>query len=355
MGGTVMHQKHCRLVFLIVLVLSMVSCDSEAQEQNEQFQPLNVQQLNKILKMKGTTQDGDYKIKIPQNDLNLTVGDVKIIPPMGATSWVAFTPAPEGARIFGDMVLKETEVGPVEKVLFDQDLHATALHKDFEGESPRVMFMHIGGKGSQESLARSVRAVLDKIESLRGGDPSKAPSAPVTNTLDTEAIVNIIGHKGSVTDGVFKIGVGRPNVDLEIHYGENHETNKEGSEEYEEHREEGKEEEHEESEEKEAGHIHVTSFTGFGTGIAFQGTPDNAAVAGDFAMLASEVPAVMQTLVNNGFKVVSLHNHMLYEHPRIFFLHFWGTGNAQELARDLRKALDQTKKTEQETEDDEDY
>lgn len=351
-----MFQRFSKIAFIIVLIFSMVRCDSEAQEEQEkakQLEPLNVQQLNQILNIKGSTQDGNYKIKIPQNDLNLTVGDFRIIPPMGATSWVAFTPAPEGARIFGDMVLKETEVGPVEQVLFNNGLHATALHKHFEGESPRVMFMHIGGKGSQDSLARSVRAVLDKIESLREGDPSQAPSASVDNTLNTRAIADIIGYEGSTSNGVFKIGIGRPNVELDIRYGSDHEMYEEGSEEYDEQQnEEGEDEEHEEFAENETGHIHVTHFTGFGTGIAFQGTPKNAAVTGDIAMLADEVPEVMSTLVNNGIKVVSLHNHMLYEHPRIFFLHYWGTGNAQELARGLRKALDQTKNIKQEDEGD---
>jgi len=334
-----MYQRISTAIFIIMLVFSfsMTACNSEAQEQQErtkQLKPLDVQQLNQILNIEGTTKNGNYKIKVPQNDLNITVVDFKIIPPMGATSWVAFTPAPQGARIMGDVVLKEEEVEPVEKELFKRGLHATALHKHFEGESPRVMYMHISGTGSQESLAKSVRGLLDKVESLRGGDPAQAPSSSVTNSLDTEAIAKIIGHEGSMTNGVFKISAGRPNIDLDMYLGKKQET----------YEEENEEEEHEEDE-KETEHVHVTSFTGFATGVAFQGTPENAAVAGDFAMLADEVPAVMETLVDNGIKVVSLHNHMLDEHPRIFFLHFWGTGNAQKLAEGLRDALDQTGNT----------
>src|SRR6185436_18758247 len=90
--------------------------------------------------------------------------------------------------------------------------------------------------------------------------------------------------------------------------------------------------------------IAVTSFLGFNTWAAFQGTPDRAAVAGDFTMLESEVAAVIKTLVENGIEVVAVHNHMVHEKPRIFFLHYWGVGNAQQLAIGLKAALNQTGK-----------
>ena len=38
--------------------------------------------------------------------------------------------------------------------------------------------------------------------------------------------------------------------------------------------------------------------------------------------------------------VVALHNHMLDEDPRLFFLHYWGKGPAASLARGVRAALD---------------
>jgi hypothetical protein len=332
-----MFKKGISFIF-IGAVLLLFSNGLQAQEM--QSESLDIRQLNNILTLEGSTQNGAYKIKIPQNDLNISVDGFKIIPPMGATSWVAFTPAPEGAWIMGDIVVTEDELGAVEAELFRQGLHATALHKHFLGEEPRVMYMHVGGSGDQEELARSVRAVLDKIETLRGGDPAKASTSPVENTLNTEAIANIIGHEGSTTDGVFKISIGRPDVHLEMS-GKEHEGYEE---EHEEHGEES--DEHKEHHENEDSEVHVTAFTGFNTWAAFQGTPEKAAVAGDFAMRAGEVEPVIKTLVENVFKVVSLHNHMIDEHPRIFFLHYWGTGNAQELAKGLREALNQTGKME---------
>jgi hypothetical protein len=61
-------------------------------------------------------------------------------------------------------------------------------------------------------------------------------------------------------------------------------------------------------------------------------------------MLEDEVASVIKALVENGIEVVAVHNHMVHEEPRVFFLHYWGTGNAEQLARGLRAALDQTGK-----------
>ena len=88
----------------------------------------------------------------------------------------------------------------------------------------------------------------------------------------------------------------------------------------------------------------MTSFLGFNTWAAFQGSPDHAAVARDFTMLEDEVTPVIKALVENGIEVVAVHNHMVHEQPRIFFLHYWGVGDAEKLARGLKAALDQTGK-----------
>jgi hypothetical protein len=89
----------------------------------------------------------------------------------------------------------------------------------------------------------------------------------------------------------------------------------------------------------------VTSFAGFNTWAAWQGTPEHAAVAGDFAMLEDEVAPVIKALVENGIEIVAVHNHMIHEEPRIFFLHYWGVGPVEKLSQGLKAALDQTGKS----------
>ena len=81
---------------------------------------------------------------------------------------------------------------------------------------------------------------------------------------------------------------------------------------------------------------------GVNTWAAFAGSPTSAVVDGDFAMLESELQGVLKALRGAGIDIVAIHQHMTGEEPRIMFLHFWGIGGAEDLARGLRAALDQT-------------
>jgi hypothetical protein len=48
-------------------------------------------------------------------------------------------------------------------------------------------------------------------------------------------------------------------------------------------------------------------------------------------------------LTEHAIGVVAVHNHMVYEQSRIFFLYYWGVGPVEQLAKGFRSALDQTK------------
>ncbi len=290
-------------------LFTLVSCttvSSEALTAALSPDSVDVGAIERVLGTEGEVQDGEFKVTVPQNDLNVMVDGFEIIPPMGMGSWAAFTPAADGAVIMGDVVVREDEVGPVQEVLLDHGLTVTGLHNHFVREAPSVMYMHIGGSGSEEELARGVKAVFDKVVELRGGDPGNAEARQVENTLDTNQIARLLGHEGEMNRGVYKVTIGREDVNL-VSRGAS-----------------------------------VSTFMGFNTWAAWQGTSQNAAVAGDFAMLADEVAPVIEALVNRGIEVVAVHNHMVHEDPRIFFLHYWGTGPAEDLARGLRAALDAT-------------
>lgn len=269
-------------------------------------QGLDTGKIEQILGIKGTGKDGEYKITVPQNDLSVSLDGFRITPPMGLTTWVGFSPMQEGAMVMGDIVLREEEIGPVEKEAVDQGLAVTGLHNHFVREQQKVMYMHIAGMGPTDRMARSVRAVLDRIDTLRHGNPAAAKTESVRNTVDTARIESILGTKGEMSQGVFKVTIGRPDVKLT---------------------DEG---------------MPVSAFMGFNTWAAFQGTDAKAAVAGDFAMLDREVEPVINALVKHGIEVVAVHNHMVTESPRIFFLHYWGEGPADKLAEGLKAALAQT-------------
>lgn len=268
--------------------------------------PLDIVSIEKELGMKGAEQNGEYKITVPQNDLKIMVDGFQIIPPMGLGSWAAFAPSTRGAMLMGDIVVTESDLWPVQQEVIQQGLTITAIHNHFVRNTPNVMYMHIGGMGDGAELATKVKAVFDKVREVRGSDPAEGPATEVNSSLDTKRISEILGHGGEESRGVYKVTIGRPDVDLREHRAP------------------------------------VSTFMGFNTWASWQGSPEKAAVAGDFAMLADEVAPVIESLVRNGIEVVAVHNHMVHEEPRIFFLHYWGVGPAEELARGLREALDQT-------------
>ena len=276
--------------------------------QKQKTQPLDTTTIADITGIKGKSNNGEYKITIPQNDLNVEVDGFKIIPPMGLSTWIGFTPTSNGAMIMGDIVLTENDLKTVQKEVIDEGLTITAIHNHFIRNHPNIVYMHIGGSGKTTDMAQKAKAVLDKVVQSRGHNPSASTVADLPYSIDSKKLDDILGAKGEMSKGVYKYTIGRPDVSLKEHG------------------------------------TTVTSFLGFNTWAAFQGSPDHAAVAGDFTMLENEVADVIRTLIQNGIEVVAVHNHMVHEQPKIFFLHYWGVGNAEQLAKGLKAALDQTGK-----------
>lgn len=272
---------------------------------------LDSQALETLLELKGQEVGGEYKVTIPQKDLSVVVDGFPIVPAMGLTSWVAFTPHKRHVMAMGDLVLLEDEVSPVQKAAVEAGLSVTAIHNHFLRDKPKVMFMHIGGMGQPDELAKAVRKTLDKASEVRSSKGLPQGPTSVEGVLEPQEIETIIGHKGHTSNGVFKIVIGRPDVPL-----------------------------------KEM-KVPVSTFLGFNTWMAFQGTKAKAAVSGDFAMLENEVDGVIRELVSRGIEVTAVHNHMVTEKPRIFFLHFWGVDTPVNLARALKAALDKSGKRRQ--------
>ena len=306
------------LIYLVVFSLITFGCEQSTKkdglkesaekpsENNKELRALDIETLQSELGIEGKEQNGQFKVTVPQNDLNVTVDGFKIIPPMGLGSWVAFAPTSEQPMLMGDIVVTEKDLKPVQQEVIKQGLTITAIHNHFVRNEPDVMYMHIGGMGSEKQLAKSVKAIFDKVTEVRGVNPSSAEKSAVENSLDTKLIDSILGYSGTMNNGVYKITIGRPDVKLKEHGAP------------------------------------VSTFLGFNTWASWQGTPEKAAVAGDFTMLTDEVAPVIKALVENDIEVVAVHNHMVNENPRIFFLHYWGVGPAEKLAKGLKAALDQT-------------
>ena len=157
--------------------------------------PLDIPMIEKVTGMKGKENGGQYKITVPQNDLNVVVDGFKIIPPMGLGSWVAFSSAPYGAMIMGDIILTETDLAPFEQEVIRQGLTISAIHNHFLRNHPAVMYMHIGGMGNTEEIAGKVKAIFDKVKELRGKNPATAPADSVENTIDIKSSMELLEQK----------------------------------------------------------------------------------------------------------------------------------------------------------------
>jgi len=304
------------LVFGSLFSLSVLTPNIYAQEKKvdkqmkvqDKFSPLDIATIEKITGKKGKENNGEYKITIPQNDLKVEVDGFKIIPAMGLGTWAAFTPSRDGAMVMGDIILTENDLKPVQQEVIRVGLTITAIHNHFVRNHPNIIYMHIGGSGNTGQMAQNIKAVFDAVGTSRGKDPAAAPADSVENSIDIKMLDAVLAQKGEWNKGVYKYTIGRPDVSLKEHG------------------------------------INISSFLGFNTWAAWQGTPEHAAVAGDFTMLEDEVAPVIKALVESGIEVVAVHNHMVHEQPRIYFLHYWGVGNADQLAKGLKAALDRTGK-----------
>jgi hypothetical protein len=252
-------------------------------------------------------KEGVFKVTMARSDIKAEAAGVKLTPPLGLTCWVAFQPMGDHVMVMGDQVVTEDQVNPVMSVALENGLEVTALHNHFFWDNPKIMFMHIGGTGDQEKLAAAVGKVWAKIKETSGGrgDVPKADIDPAKTSLDPKRIEDVLGRKGELAKGVYKVTIGR--------------TTKMGDAE-------------------------VGNAMGVNTWAAFAGSDEKAVVDGDFAMYEEEVQGVLKALRGANINVVAIHNHMLGETPRVVFLHFWGVGPTTELAGGLKAALDTQKK-----------
>ena len=85
----------------------------------------------------------------------------------------------------------------------------------------------------------------------------------------------------------------------------------------------------------------INARMGLNTWAAFVGSNDDAAIAGDIAMLESEVTPTLKALRSNGLDVVAIHHHMINSKPVVIFLHYWGRGPADKLATGFKAAVDE--------------
>jgi uncharacterized protein DUF1259 len=294
-------KRRVAVALWVVALTSSASSSLLAQDM-----PAEYQQVLTTLGKQGDFKANVLKVNIPRNDLSVTVGTVRTPTPFGFGGWVAMTKGTGGMEVLmGDLVLTQDEVNPVMSALLDNGLEVTALHNHFFWEEPRIFYMHVHGHGAATDLANKLKPALTLIGN--GGAPAAtaatATAPPASGPLDSAKIAQIVGAQGEQNGAVYKITVGRDDVKL-----------------------------------TEMG-APINARMGLNTWAAFVGTNDDAAIAGDVAMLANEITPVLKALRKNGLDVVAIHHHMTQTQPTIFFLHYWGTGPAEKLATAFKAAL----------------
>src|ERR1051325_502009 len=154
-------------------------------------------------------KEGVFTIRAPRTDLRVTTAGVKMNPAMGLTSYAAFMNAGGKTMVMGDTTLLEDQVNPVMSVALDNGLQVTALHNHFFWDAPKVMFMHIAGAGDEITLAAAVGKVFAKIKETGGGkgDAPVADIDPARTSLDPGKIEAVLGQKGQLADGVYKVTI----------------------------------------------------------------------------------------------------------------------------------------------------
>jgi hypothetical protein len=299
-----------RFVLGILVASMLFAVPGKAQEI-----PGDYQEVLKFLGRNGDYKGGVLKVNVPRTDLHVTVAGVPTPTPFGFGGWVAMTKGDHGNDVLmGDLVLVQGEVNPVMSALLQHGLDVTALHNHFYWEEPRIFYMHIHGHGKALDMAHQLKPALDLIGHVSPipDSPKAAPASDAlpAGTLDTAKIAAIVGHAGEQSGPVYKITVGRD--DLRV---------------------------------KEMGAT-INARMGLNTWAAFLGTNENAVVAGDVAMVESELTPVLKALGKNGLDVAAIHHHMTGVQPAVIFLHYWGKGPAEKLGAGFRAALDQLGKSE---------
>jgi Domain of Unknown Function (DUF1259) len=254
----------------------------------------------------GTVMPGGvYRIGLPRTDLHVILDGVEIKPTLALGSWLAFEGTGPDTMVMGDLVLTESEISPVMKQLLAGGIDITALHNHLLRAQPATFYMHVLGHGDPVKLATALHEGLALSHTpFANAAPPTAGAPPPKIDLDTAMIDRTLGAKGQIVGGVYQVNIRRA------------ETVQDGG-------------------------MEVPVAMGSAEAMNFQPTGGGkAAITGDLVLTAQEVNPVLRALRDNGIEVTALHNHMLDDQPRLFFMHFWANDDAEKLTKGLRSALD---------------
>jgi Domain of Unknown Function (DUF1259) len=270
-------------------------------------QGIDWQRIDDAIAKPGNTQGDVRRYELQRSDLNVTIDGVTLKPNLALAGWVAFKPVQEGAWVTGDLLLTETEVGPVMSKLLDAGFEVGTLHNRLLRGSPATFFVSISARGNAITLADAIHAALiwsNTRLSTAVATTTGSAVGPAPVTLDTAQLDQILGAQGRSNEGVYQFALATEPI------------MKNGM-----------------PLPPEMGAVHTINFQ-----PALAG---KAAVAGALLVTAEDtVNPVLRILRDNDIEVTSIHNYTLKEQPRTIAVHFWANNDAVRVAKSLRAALD---------------
>ncbi|CAG9611330.1 hypothetical protein BACCIP111899_00502 [Bacillus rhizoplanae] len=312
-----MHKwKYIIVTFLVVVIIydfpsnSLIqamenpSSPNYSHSTNRLSQQVNWKLVEKTMGKSGAMKPGEvFYISLPRSDLQVSVKGISIRASLALGGWTAFKQMGSQAMVMGDLVLTENEVQPVMDQLFQQGIQVSALHNHLLGESTRIMYLHVKGYGNPVQLAKGIKSAM-KLTTIPWNN--KLPNDSHAFSIDQQKLDKIFRHKGTVSGGVYHVSI--PRLEKIMENG-----------------------------------MEIPPAMGVATAINFQPTKNGkAAITGDFVLTAEEINPVASTLRKYDIEVTAVHNHMLTENPRLFFMHFWANDDPIKLAKALREAIDKT-------------
>lgn len=257
--------------------------------------------LDKVFGKKGSVQGMVYKITYPRSDLKVKVNEFSVAPGLALTSWIGILFMGNESMMMGDLVLLDTEEAAAVAKLVSSGLSITAIHNHLTNEKPAIKYIHFSGTGNALQLAGSIKSVL----AITGSPLTPPVPMPQAASPDWSKVEAVLGKSGKHNGMLLQYSFARKETL------------------------------------RDAG-MDMPPAIGMATGINLQMDGNIAATTGDFVLLADEVNPVVKALTENGIVVTAIHNHMLYDDPRLFMMHFWGVGDPEKLAVGLKAALDKT-------------
>lgn len=295
-------------LLLCVAIIGVTSANSPQSGSVDPSDDMNVSAgywglTEKTMGVKGDLEpDNTITFSIPMT-LKVSLDDIQLNPASDRTHDFVFMKTGNGALMVGEIGVTEQEIKTVSGMVLQSGLQVTAIHNHLLRTSPHIMWIHISGNGDPADMAKKIRNITDYVN---GKPPAKSEESTPIKDINITKIEQIIGKKGSVDGGDYGFDIAR--ADKISMNG-----------------------------------IVLSPAMDISTMIRFQPLGNgNAATIGEFVLEENEVEPVMRTFEDNGFEVTALHSHMITEHPKLFYMHCWATGDAEELASVMRKALNET-------------